>query len=119
MPADVHLSRWGDLLSIEEAHLLVGDAGARGIPVVYVGIPAARAAFGYYDEHLGVPPRAFIKIDQDGREPEYYVCHPPPRLLLELAMTIATELARRGYLPDTVGIDRVPSAASSESTPPS
>ena len=98
--SDVHQSAWGDHLSLSEQHALDREAAERAVPVVYIGIPASRDAFSYYEAKLEVPPRAFIQIYEPGREKEYYDCHPPPPLLREMAMTIAAELEGRGYLAD-------------------
>jgi hypothetical protein len=87
-------------LSASKARSLSSEAEARGIPVVYVAIPA---------DH-GVPPRAIfpelsaarlIDLYQPGREAAFYEVHPPPAILDEYAQLLASELRQRQLLSAT------------------
>jgi hypothetical protein len=84
-------------ISAAKARALSREAEARGVPVVYVAIPADR----------GVPPRAIfrelsatrlIDLYQPGREADFYEVHPPPAILDEYAQVLAKELRQRGLL---------------------
>jgi len=89
-------------LSESEARRLVEEANARGIPVVFVAIPAdsrttAASVF------RGLPASRFIHLYRPGREADFYEIHPPARILDEFAGMLVDELRSRGLLARTSG----------------
>jgi hypothetical protein len=89
----------GDAVSLRAARSLVDAARARGVPVVFVSIPANRAnAMAPVNQLLHDPAFDVIDLHQEGREPSFYDAHPPAPTMGEWADTIAAELARRGLL---------------------
>ena len=83
---DLDLSRARETAAFEEA------ARARGVPYLYVGIPACRDRSG--SDALG----SYLNLHQDGREEAYYLVHPPAPILAELAERIARALVARGWV---------------------
>jgi hypothetical protein len=77
-----------------ESESLQSEANARGVPVMYVGIPAERGGA----PEPGVPAERFVDLYRPQREPEFYLVHPPARVLDEWARTVADELQSRHVL---------------------
>jgi hypothetical protein len=86
-----------DALSGAEARALVREAGARGVPVLFVGIP--------YDRdnppqiYPAADPQRFVSLFRSGRSAEFYEVHPPAPVLAEYAALLVDALRDRGVLP--------------------
>lgn len=101
---------WCERRDQEAARALVDAAAARGIPVVFVAIPANRTKPGGDPDPERIPPTAdsvypglaadrFIDLFQPGRERAFYEVHPPPATLDELAGLVIEALRARGLIP--------------------
>lgn len=84
-------------LSRSEARLLVQEATARAIPVLFVAIPADGGRIRA-DVDVGVSAATFIDLYRPGREPDFYEVHPPATTLGEFASMLLDEIRARGVL---------------------
>ncbi|MFN8643460.1 MAG: hypothetical protein U0802_18025 [Candidatus Binatia bacterium] len=103
---------WCDRRDQEAARSLTQAAAARGIPVVFVAIPANRTTVAGDPDPGRVPPGPdsvypglaadrFIDLFEPGRERAFYQVHPPPATLDELAALTIAALRTLGVLPAT------------------
>jgi hypothetical protein len=88
-------------ISAAEARALSLDSEARGIPVVYVMIPADQGVAVPAHIFPELPPARFIELYRPGREAQFYDVHPPASVLDEYAALVAATLRERGLLPAT------------------
>jgi hypothetical protein len=92
------ISRPGDELSSQMASQVWHWGRERGIPVVFVAIPASGGQLRSADVFPGLPDGYLVDLYQSGREEPFYRVHPPSPYLEEYARVIASELAVRGLL---------------------
>ena len=92
----------------EAARALSDAASARGIPVVFYSIPANRTvptgdpnprAPGPDSVYPELTADRYIDLYQPGREPDFYLVHPPPATLDEFARLLSETLRARGFIP--------------------
>jgi len=92
-------SMFGDDLSSRMAHQVWQWGQQKGIPVVFVAIPAIGGLLKSTDLFPDLPASYLVDLYQPGREEPFYLVHPPASYLNEYARAIAVELAGRGLLP--------------------
>jgi hypothetical protein len=85
-----------DQISASAARSLSTVSEGRGVPVVYVAIPADRNAPPHPFLELGAD--RFISLYKPDRESQFYEVHPPPSILDEYAAILTDELGKRGLL---------------------
>jgi hypothetical protein len=93
---DWHCDRCNEI-SADEARALWSGSESRGVPVVFVAIPADR---GVRPEAIfpGLPVESFIDLYRPGRPQPFYEVHPPPAVLDEYAGMLADTLRERDLL---------------------
>lgn len=87
-----------DEMSTGKARELSRESEPRGIPVVYVAIPADSGRFTPADIFPELAPGRFIDLFRPGRELQFYDVHPPASVLDEYAALLAAALRERGLL---------------------
>jgi hypothetical protein len=92
-------------LSRREARLLVQEATARAVPVLFVAIPADRG-WMRAEADVGVSAAMFIDLHRPGREPDFYEVHPSAATLGEFASLLVDDIRARGLLSYRAGDDR-------------
>jgi len=92
-------SMLGDDLSSRMAQQVWQWGQQKGIPVVFVAIPAIGGRLKSTDLFPDLPADFLMDLYQSGREEPFYRVHPPATYLLEYARIMAAELAGRGLLP--------------------
>ncbi len=93
---DWHCDRC-DAISAGEARALSREGEGRGVPVVFIAIPADHGVTpdAIFPE---LPADRFVDLHRPGRKPNFYEVHPPPAMLDEYARILADALRERGLL---------------------
>ncbi len=91
-------SRFGDELSRQMARQVWQWGQQRGIPVLFVAIPASGGRLRAADIFPGLPEDSLIDLYKPGREEQFYRVHPPAEYLAEYAGAITAELTARGIV---------------------
>ena len=89
---------YSEKLSAAEARALSADAEARGVPVVYLAIPADRQRLRAELVFPGLEPERFIELFRPGREPDFYDVHPAAPTLDAIAGILLERLDELGLL---------------------
>lgn len=88
-----------DEVSASKARALSVEAEARGVPVLFVAIPADGGIISAPYIFPELAPERFIDLFTPDREPAYYEVHPPADILDEYASSLLGALKARGLLP--------------------
>jgi hypothetical protein len=99
---DLKTFAFAEDLSLREAQALLGEADARGVPVLFFSLPCDGPGPPSGDAAGGrLPADRVTSLYVPGRGPEYYEIHPPPNGLDQFAERLVEVLHERGLLPGT------------------